>query len=112
MRTWLYVDGFNLYYGSVRATPLRWLNPVDLAQQAFPSNQIDQTKYFTAALPPSPTDSGQAVRQQVYWRALRALGDVEIIERHFRVRQVWRPTMGSGRTLCWGVTKNDRKARI
>ncbi len=91
MRTWLYVDGFNLYYGSVRATPLRWLNPVALAQQAFPSNQIVRTKYFTAALPPSPTDMGQAVRQQVYWRALRALGHVDIIEGHFRVRQVWAP---------------------
>lgn len=59
MRTWLYVDGFNLYYGSVRATPLRWLNPVALAQQAFPSNQIILTKYFTAALPPSATDQAQ-----------------------------------------------------
>jgi uncharacterized LabA/DUF88 family protein len=91
MRTWLYVDGFNLYYGAVRATPLRWLNPIVLAQQAFPDNQIIRTKYFTAALPPSASDPMQAARQQVYWRALRALGDLEIIEGHFRVRQVWAP---------------------
>jgi uncharacterized LabA/DUF88 family protein len=91
MRTWLYVDGFNLYYGAVRATPLRWLNPVVLAQQAFPANQIIRTKYFTAALPPSPSDMMQAARQQVYWRALRALGDMEIIEGQFQVRQVWAP---------------------
>jgi uncharacterized LabA/DUF88 family protein len=91
MRTWLYVDGFNLYYGAVRATPLRWLNPVVLAQQAFPANQIIRTKYFTAALPPSASDPMQAARQQAYWRALRSLGDVEIIEGHFRVRQVWAP---------------------
>jgi hypothetical protein len=30
MRTWEYVDGFNLYYGAVKGTPYKWLNPVEL----------------------------------------------------------------------------------
>lgn len=26
MKTIVYVDGFNLYYGAVKGTPYRWLN--------------------------------------------------------------------------------------
>jgi hypothetical protein len=37
-KTFLYVDGFNLYYSAVRKTPLRWLNPVKLAGLVFPKN--------------------------------------------------------------------------
>ena len=28
MRTFIYVDGFNLYYGALKGTPWRWLDPV------------------------------------------------------------------------------------
>lgn len=25
MKTWVYIDGFNLYYGAVKDTPNKWL---------------------------------------------------------------------------------------
>ena len=31
MRTQVYVDGFNLYYGALKDTPFKWLDPVKLA---------------------------------------------------------------------------------
>ena len=31
MRTWVYVDGLNLYYGALKGTNLKWLNLVELA---------------------------------------------------------------------------------
>ena len=32
MDTYVYVDGFNLYYGAVKRTPLKWLDIKALAQ--------------------------------------------------------------------------------
>lgn len=88
MKTFLYVDGFNLYYSAVRDTPLRWLNPVALASAAFPRNHIITTKFFTAKVTPLPHAPHQPDRQNAYWRALRTLPSLEIIEGDFRTRKV------------------------
>lgn len=40
MRTNVYVDGFNLYYGAVRKTPYRWLNLDALFKLLLPKNTI------------------------------------------------------------------------
>ena len=34
----VYVDGFNLYYGAVKGTSYKWLNPVELARQLVPAD--------------------------------------------------------------------------
>lgn len=88
MKTFLYVDGFNLYYSAVKGTPLRWLDPVALVARAFPRNQIVHTKYFSARVSALPADPGQPTRQQFYWRALRTLPGFEIILGEFRTRRV------------------------
>lgn len=85
--TILYIDGFNLYYGAVKGTPLRWLDPLALGQALFPSNDIVGVKFFTAAVESRPADLGKDTRQQVYWRALRTLPNTEIIEGHFKTRE-------------------------
>ena len=88
MKTFLYIDGFNLYYSAVKDTPLRWLNPVALASAAFPRNRIVSTSYFTAKVTPLPSDPQQPDRQQLYWRALRTLPALAIIQGDFRTRKV------------------------
>lgn len=87
MKTVLYIDGFNLYYSAVKDTPLKWLDPVALSQRLFPHNVIAGIKYFTARVMPMPADPDIPVRQQIYWRALRTLPNVEIIEGDFRRRK-------------------------
>lgn len=88
MRTFLYIDGFNLYYGAVKNTPLRWLNPLALIARIFPQNRVVALKYFTAKVAARPGDPDQPLRQQFYWRALRTLPNVEIIQGDFRTRVV------------------------
>ena len=88
MKTILYIDGFNLYYSALKDTPLRWLNPLALASAMFPRNQIVASKFFTAKVTPLPRDPHQPERQQAYWRALRTLPKLEIIEGDFRTRIV------------------------
>jgi uncharacterized LabA/DUF88 family protein len=85
----LYVDGLNLYYGALRGTPLRWLDPVALTAQLFPGFEITKAKYFSAKVVDAVGREGQSVRQMLYWRALRTLPTLEIVEGKFRIRKVW-----------------------
>lgn len=88
MKTFAYIDGFNLYFSAVKDTPLRWLDPLALLARCFPRNQIAGIKYFTAAVSARAGNPDQPQRQQTYWRALRTLPHLEIIEGDFRTREV------------------------
>jgi len=83
MRTHVYVDGFNLFYGCVKDTPFKWLNLAEFCQLLLPPNDIRAIKYFTARVESRPGDPEQAMRQETYFRALRTLPTVEIIFGHF-----------------------------
>ncbi len=90
-KTYIYVDGFNLYYGAVKGTPLRWLNPVELARQVLPlGHQIEKLKYFTARVS-GAADPGAPARQQQYLRALTTLPEVESHFGSFLSKTIWRP---------------------
>jgi hypothetical protein len=87
MKTFLYVDGFNLYYSALKDTPHRWIDPVALAARAFPKNQIVAAKFFSAKVTALPGNPQQPMRQMIYWRALRTLPNLSIIEGDFRTRK-------------------------
>lgn len=70
IRTRVYIDGFNLYYGCLKGTPAKWLNPVLLCDNLLPKNRIEHVRYFTATISSRPNDPDQATRQQTYLRAL------------------------------------------
>ena len=40
MLTFFYVDAFNLYFGSCRGTPYKWLDLAKLMEIVFPRNQV------------------------------------------------------------------------
>lgn len=58
----VYVDGFNLYYGALKDTPLLWLNPLALASILFPAFDCLACKYFSAQVSSKAGSSGQASR--------------------------------------------------
>jgi hypothetical protein len=88
LNTNIYIDGFNLYYGPLRSTPYRWLNPETLCQLLLPKNTIAQIKYFTALVSARPSDLDQPVRQQLYLRALGTLPKVSVHLGHFLTHEV------------------------
>jgi hypothetical protein len=91
MRTWVYVDGFNLYYGAVKGTSFKWLNPVELAKQILPADHtIERLKYFTAHAS-GAADPEVPRRQHAYLSALRTLPEVEIFFGRFLAKTIWRP---------------------
>ncbi len=49
MKTWVYVDGFNLYYGALKGTPHKWLDLSRMSVLLLPGYQITKIKYFAAA---------------------------------------------------------------
>ncbi|MCY4446577.1 MAG: NYN domain-containing protein [Rhodobacteraceae bacterium] len=80
IRTYIYVDGFNLYYGAVKGTQYKWLDLTSLFRSILNSNhQILKIKYFTARVDERPKDTKKPERQNVYLRALQThCVDIEI----------------------------------
>jgi len=91
MITYFYIDAFNLYFGSCRGTPYKWLDPSKLFATIFPTNRIEKIKYFTARVRSRPDDPGQPMRQETYLRALRTIPNLEIHFGHFLAHSVRMP---------------------
>jgi hypothetical protein len=78
MRINVYIDGFNLYYGCVKGTPYKWLNPHTLCQAVFPNDQINRIRYFTAIVHAVPGDPQKPQRQLTYIRALQTIRGLSV----------------------------------
>jgi len=111
MKTYVYVDGFNLYYGSVKGTPFKWLDLFSLSRYLLPKNDILKIKYFTALVTARPGDPDQPNRQQMYLRALKTISDLEIIYGHFLEHPVKMPLVRSlsGKIRYAQVMKTEEK---
>lgn len=86
MRTIVYVDGFNLYFGCLKNTSHKWLDLQKLIERLCreqnPSAEILSIKYFTAEISPrlSPRGEQSYNAQRDYLLALKATGDqLEVI---------------------------------
>ena len=79
LKTNIYIDGFNLYFGALRGTPYKWLNVGAMCQKLLPRNQIHSIKYFTARVAARPHDPQQPDRQDILLRALRTIPNLSII---------------------------------
>jgi NYN domain-containing protein len=91
MRTYVYVDGFNLYYGAVRRTPYKWLNIRELCERLFPKNEIACIRYFTALVNGTLDDPSKPQRQQTFIRALETLDGFSVHYGSFLSNKVWMP---------------------
>lgn len=88
MKTHVYIDGFNLYYGAVRGTAYKWLDLGKLCQLLLPKNDIRQIHYFTALVSARPHNPQQPQRQQIFLRALKTLPNLTITYGHFLSQEV------------------------
>jgi len=77
IKTAVYIDGYNLYYGRLRGTPFKWLDIVELFQALLKerdqNESLDRVKFFTAyALANFATNGTASVEaQSTYHRALK-----------------------------------------
>lgn len=76
MRTIVYIDGYNLYYGRIAGTAYKWLDLPKLFRGILhaqdPSSDLIHVKYFTAPAAAKFSRRGQtsAIAQKTYHRAL------------------------------------------
>lgn len=108
MKTFVYIDGFNLYYRSLKRTSYKWLNLETLCGLLLPKAQIERINYYTARVTARPHDPGQPTRQNTYLRALQTLSKVTIIEGTFLTKPVTLP-LESDPTQFATVIKTEEK---
>jgi len=92
MRTYVYVDGFNFYYGAVKETPYKWLDFKSLFQKLLaPAHQILSIKYFTSTVT-GIFDPNSPVRQKTYIRALKKhIPEISVYYGHFLSHNKFKP---------------------
>ncbi|MEE8480160.1 MAG: NYN domain-containing protein [Desulfobacterales bacterium] len=100
MRTYIYIDGFNFYYGAVKDTPYKWLDFKKLFGYLLDtSHQIISIKYFTAIVT-GKIDPDQPVRQKTYIRALKKyIPEISVYYGKFLSHNVFKP-------LAYPIDKN------
>ncbi len=93
IRTYVYIDGFNLYYGLLKKHPeTKWLDLRAFVKAFLPERyEVAKIYYFTAKVESRPSNIDTAKRQGLYLKALETLPDVEVIEGFYRVRRVKLP---------------------
>lgn len=111
METFVYVDAFNFYYGSVKGTPYKWLDISSLCRILLPRHSIARIKYFTALVDPRPDDPDQPTRQKIYLRALRTIPNLEIIYGHYLTHIVSMPLANPqpGQSAYVRIIRTDEK---
>jgi uncharacterized LabA/DUF88 family protein len=111
MRTYVYIDAFNLYFGCVKGTPYKWLDLSKLCRILLTQHEIERIKYFTAHVKSLPNSPDAPQRQQVYLRALATLPNLEVIYGHFLSHNVRMPLAnpGLGQPKTVEVIKTEEK---
>jgi len=111
VKTYVYIDAFNLYFGCVKGTTYKWLDLSKLCRILLPQHRVERIKYFTAHVKSLPHSPNAPARQQLYLRALRTLDNLEIIYGHFLSHHVRmalaNPGLGQPRTV--EVIKTEEK---
>lgn len=91
MRTAIYIDGFNLYYGALKNTDYKWLNPKQLCASILkPHHNIVSIVFCTAKVKPKATDSTVRIRQANYINAIKTyIPELTVIYGHFLENKVF-----------------------
>jgi hypothetical protein len=94
VRTHVYIDGFNLYYGAVDGTSLKWLDIVKLCRRLLPDDTIERVHYCTALTKDTPRDPTKSTRQQMFIRALETFPEIRVTYGSFLATKKKMPLAG------------------
>lgn len=110
MRTYIYIDGFNLFYRAVKGTPYKWLDLKKLCLSLLsPKNTIQAIKYYTA-LVSGKIDPQNPIRQKTYIRALeKYIPELSVYYGHFLSHEVRAPLANSNPFKFANIIKTEEK---
>lgn len=83
-RSIIYIDGFNLYYGSLKGGPHRWLDIEKYFTRVRQDDDVQVIRYFTALV----SDAAGRARQLAYLRALATLPKVQVHFGKFKQKKI------------------------
>ncbi len=126
MKTIIYVDGYNLFYGCLKHSADKWL---DIRKLLFdrivrvqdPSSELLKIKYFTAPIRAKIATHGQAAAhaQQAYHRALQQLypDTIEIVQGYYSLEKAnllefIRPPDKGRRVSVWRLEEKKTDVNI
>ena len=110
-KTAVYIDALNLYYGSLKGTPHKWLDLSKFCKLLLPNNDVRHIHYFTASLQSRPHDPQKPLRQRVYLRALKTIPNLTITYGRFQTEEVNMPLANRqpGQPPTVAVLKTEEK---
>jgi len=76
LRTIIFIDGYNLYYGALQRSPYKWLDLYQLFREhiLLPDTELLEVRYYTAPVLGSLCDDPESPkRQRQYLQALRKM---------------------------------------
>jgi len=110
-KTFVYIDGFNLYHGALRHTPYKWLDLRAMVKSLIGEDKdIVKIKYFTARVSPRTNDPDQPFRQHMYLRALQSIGVQLVFGRYLsHVVKMYKANQVPGEDPFVEVVKTEEK---
>lgn len=89
-KTYVYIDGFNLYYRLLKKAPqYRWLDIAKLSRTVLrEENSVERVNFYTAAVS-AKIDPEAPAKQRIYLNALETLPEVAIHRGNFLVNDKW-----------------------
>ena len=109
-KTYVYVDGFNLYYRALIHTPYKWLDIKKLCSSLIdPRHDIIKIKYFTARVS-GKLDPNKPIRQNTYIRAIQTyIPEVEVHFGHFLSHDIYAPLANTTPYKFVKIIKTEEK---
>ena len=90
MKIYVYIDGFNLYYGCLKKTKFKWLDLRTLFSNLLDSShQIEKIKYYTAHISSREDNNDSRLRQKYYLQAItKYIHELEIYYGHYLTHEI------------------------
>jgi len=114
-RTAVYIDGLNLYHGSLSRSAYKWLDIEKLCSVLLPQEKnIISISYFTALVKNTGLGDGlQRERQNIYLKALaQYCPNIEVIKGHFdRRKQIMQIAENTLCNTC-GIEHDYEQSRV
>lgn len=108
-----YIDGFNLFYCSLKGTPYKWLDLYKLAQSMLqPNDELVAVKYFTAKIKSNKNEPERSLRQDIYLEALATNPKIQIKYGYFSMHKTKMPLANeweNGKIKTVEVIKTEEK---
>jgi len=108
-----YIDGFNLFYSSLRGTKFKWLDIWSMCSALIqPDQELIKVKYFSAQIGATFSNPDKPFRQKMYLEALQNNPKIEVKLGYFSTHEVRMPKaedFRKGKITLIDVVKAEEK---